>query len=409
YYRLSHESPRYYSDYTGCGNTLNANKPHVRKLALDSLSYFVEEFGVDGFRFDLAPVLGREEHWFDSQAAFFTELAEDSRLKGVKLIAEPWDVGEGGYQLGNFPQGWAEWNGEFRDRVRSFWVAAPRTLGALANHLTGSSSVFESSNRPPQAGINFVTCHDGFSLRDLVSYNDKHNEANLEDNRDGSDSNRSWNCGHEGETDDPEILALRFRQQKNLLATNLLSIGVPMLLGGDELNRTQKGNNNAYCQDSEISWLDWVRTDESLALSGLVRWLLSFRKTHPVFSRSKYFKGELNPKTKERDVSWWSVSGEEMSPELWAAPENHCLGVIFGRDASDATDAASHFASLAIWLNASMEPTQFSMPKAYRSKIWNVMLDTADPSTPETPRRLSNCAQLLAPKSLVLLEAEELF
>ena len=409
YYRLSHASPRYYSDYTGCGNTLNSNKPHVRNLVIDSLSYFVEEFGVDGFRFDLAPVLGREEPWFNSQAAFFKEVAADPRLKGVKLIAEPWDVGEGGYQLGGFPQGWAEWNGEFRDRVRSFWVATPRSIGALADHLTGSSSIFQVSNRPPQAGINFVTCHDGFTLRDLVSYNSKHNEANLEENRDGSDNNRSWNCGHEGDSDDPEILALRVRQQKNLLATNLLSIGVPMLLGGDELNRTQGGNNNAYCQDSKISWLDWERTEESLALSSLVRWLLSFRKTHPVFSRSEYLKGERNPHTKERDVSWWSVSGEEMTPELWAAPDNHCLGVLFGRDASNDADAAAHLASLSIWFNASMEAVHFSLPKAYRSKIWNVVLDTADPETPETSLRLSNCAKILAPKSLVLLEAEELF
>ena len=290
YYRVT-DDPRYYMDYTGTGNSLNMRHPHVLQLVMDSLRYWVTEMHVDGFRFDLASTLARELHEVDRLSAFFDLIQQDPVVSQVKLIAEPWDVGEGGYQVGNFPPLWSEWNGKYRDTVRDFWRGEPATLAEFASRLTGSSDLYQGDGRRPSASVNFVTAHDGFTLRDLVSYNDKHNEANGEDNRDGENHNRSWNCGVEGETDDPEVNALRRRQQRNFLATLFLSQGVPMLLGGDEMGRTQGGNNNAYCQDNEISWFDWpagrARGPARSSRPGSV----AFRKEHPVFRRRRWFFG----------------------------------------------------------------------------------------------------------------------
>ena len=300
YYRLVPDDRRYYMDYTGTGNTLNMRHPHVLQLLMDSLRYWVTEMHVDGFRFDLASTLARELHAVDRLSAFFDLIQQDPVVSQVKLIAEPWDVGEGGYQVGNFPPLWSEWNGKYRDTVRDFWRGEPATLGEFAYRFTGSSDLYESTGRRPLASINFVTAHDGFTLNDLVSYNEKHNEANGEDNNDGESHNRSWNCGEEGPTDDPEVLELRARQRRNMLATLFLSQGVPMLLGGDELGRSQGGNNNGYCQDNEISWFDWEGADPVLlAWTG---WLLQFRKDHPVFRRRRFFEGR--PIRGMADIGW---------------------------------------------------------------------------------------------------------
>ncbi len=289
YYRLEDGRPRYYSDSTGTGNSLNVRNPHVLQLMMDSLRYWVLEMHVDGFRFDLASSLARQFHEVDRLSAFFDLIQQDPVISQAKLIAEPWDVGAGGYQVGNFPPLWSEWNGKFRDTVRDYWRQSGAPIGDLAERLTGSSDLYEATGRRPFASINFVTCHDGFTLADLVSYNDKHNEANGEGGRDGSDDNRSWNCGVEGPTDDPAILALRRQQMRNFLATLFLSQGVPMLLGGDELGRTQGGNNNAYCQDSPVSWYDWAQVDRDLL--SWTRRLIALRRSHPVFRRRRFFQG----------------------------------------------------------------------------------------------------------------------
>ena len=289
YYRLVPDDPRFYYDTTGTGNSLNVRHPHTLQLIMDSLRYWVTEMHVDGFRFDLAASLARQFHEVDRLSAFFDLIQQDPVVSQVKLIAEPWDIGEGGYQVGNFPALWSEWNGRYRDTVRDFWRGEPATLGEFASRLTGSSDLYQADARHPGASVNFVTAHDGFTLRDLVSYNDKHNEANGEDNADGESHNRSWNCGAEGDTDDAAVLALRHRQQRNFLATLLLSQGVTMLLAGDEFGRTQGGNNNAYCQDNEISWFDWEHTDEALA--DFTRRLIALRREHPVLRRRRWFQG----------------------------------------------------------------------------------------------------------------------
>ncbi|MEM8545751.1 MAG: glycogen debranching protein GlgX, partial [Cyanobacteria bacterium P01_H01_bin.119] len=291
YYRLSEENPRYYVDFTGCGNSLNVRHPQVLKLIMDSLRYWVTEMHIDGFRFDLASALARELYEVDSLAAFFDIIHQDPVLSNTKLIAEPWDLGEGGYQVGNFPLLWSEWNGKYRDTMRDFWRNEPCRLGEFAVRMTGSSDLYESNGKRPHASINFITCHDGFTLRDLVSYHKKRNLANGEDNRDGENHNRSWNCGSEGETDDPVVLLLRARQQRNFIATLVLSQGVPMLLGGDEFGRSKQGNNNTYCQDSKLSWFDWNLTDAQTELLNFTRQLLQFRQQHPVFCRREWFQG----------------------------------------------------------------------------------------------------------------------
>jgi isoamylase len=324
YYRLTEER-RYYMDYTGTGNSLNMRNPHVLQLLMDSLRYWVIDMHVDGFRFDLAATLARELHDVDRLSAFFDLIQQDPVINQVKLIAEPWDVGEGGYQVGNFPPVWTEWNGKYRDCVRDFWRGEDQTLAEFASRFTGSSDLYEDTSRLPYASINFVTAHDGFTLRDLVSYNEKHNDANGEENRDGESHNRSWNCGAEGPTDDAEVLELRARQQRNFITTLLLSQGVPMLLGGDELGRSQQGNNNAYCQDNPLSWYDWEHIDESFL--AFCQSLIQFRKEHPVFHRRGWFQGRPIHGSDVKDIAWFTMQGEHMSEEHWGQGFAKTLGV----------------------------------------------------------------------------------
>lgn len=315
YYRLVDDNKRYYMDYTGCGNTLNANLPSVLRLIMDSLRYWITEMHVDGFRFDLAATLARELHEVDRLSAFFDIIHQDPIISQVKLIAEPWDIGEGGYQVGKFPPGWAEWNGKYRDCIRDYWRGADSVLGEFAERFTGSSDLYKDDYRKPTASINFITAHDGFTLHDLVSYNEKHNEDNGEDNNDGDSHNRSWNCGAEGPTDDPEIIELRNKQKRNFLTTMFISQGVPMLVAGDEASRTQGGNNNAYCQDNEISWLDWQNADKELFT--FTSKLIHFRRKHPVFRRRRWFKGQPIKGIGLEDINWFLPEGIEMPDESW--------------------------------------------------------------------------------------------
>ena len=324
YYRLT-DDRRYYMDYTGTGNSLHMRHPHVLQLIMDSLRYWVLEMHVDGFRFDLASTLARELHDVDRLSAFFDIIQQDPVISQVKLIAEPWDVGEGGYQVGNFPPLWTEWNGKYRDCVRDFWRGEDRTLGEFASRFTGSSDLYENSSRLPHASINFITAHDGFTMHDLVSYNEKHNEANGESNRDGESHNRSWNCGAEGPTDNPEVLALRARQKRNFLATLFLSQGVPMLLGGDEIGRTQGGNNNTYCQDNPVGWYDWASVDEDLL--AFCQRLIKYRQDHPVFRRRRWFQGRPIHGSEIKDIAWFTLQGKQMSERNWGAGYSKSLGV----------------------------------------------------------------------------------
>jgi isoamylase len=389
YYRLSREDPRYYVDYTGTGNSLNMRHPHVLQLIMDSLRYWVQEMHVDGFRFDLAATLARELHDVDRLSAFFDLIQQDPVLSQVKLIAEPWDVGEGGYQVGNFPVLWSEWNGRYRDTVRDYWRSEPATMSDFAYRFTGSSDLYEWSGRKPYASINFVTAHDGFTLRDLVSYEQKHNEANCEDNRDGTDDNRSWNCGAEGETDDEEINTLRARQQRNLLTTLLLSQGVPMLLAGDELGRTQRGNNNAYCQDNEISWVDWEHTDEELLR--FTERLLALRRGHPIFRRRRWFQGRSVRGRKETaDIAWFKPDGGLMSDEDWSNGYARSLGIFLNGDEIPSVDQRGRRErddSFYLLFNAHSEPMEFVLPRSQFGRRWLRALDTADPAPRYYPAR----------------------
>ena len=324
YYRLT-DDLRYYMDYTGCGNSLNMRNPHVLQLIMDSLRYWIVEMHVDGFRFDLAATLARELHDVDKLSAFFDIIQQDPVINQVKLIAEPWDIGEGGYQVGNFPPVWTEWNGKFRDCIRDFWRGQEQTLQEFASRFTGSSDLYESSTRRPSASINFITCHDGFTLTDLVSFNSKHNLANKEMNKDGENYNRSWNCGTEGLTDNIEVVMLRKRQRRNFVTTLLLSQGVPMLLGGDEIGRSQEGNNNAYCQDNQITWYDWNAVDEEFLV--FCQKLIQFRKDHPVFHRRCWFQGEPIHQSEIRDIAWFTLEGEEMTEKDWQHGYTKTLGI----------------------------------------------------------------------------------
>ena len=371
YYRLSPQDARYYTDYTGCGNTLNMMHPRVLQLIMDSLRYWVTEMHVDGFRFDLAAALARELHDVDRLGAFFDIIHQDPLLSQVKLIAEPWDLGEGGYQVGNFPIGWTEWNGRYRDTVRRYWKGDEGTLGDFAYRLTGSADLYETNGRLPSASVNFVTAHDGFTLHDLVSYNEKHNEANLDDNRDGESHNNSWNCGVEGPTDNAEVNALRARQKRNFLASLILSQGVPMLLAGDELGRTQKGNNNTYCQDNGLSWIDWANVDDGLI--AFTAELLRVRREHPTFRRRRYFQGKS---LRGQDLQWLNPDGVEMSPESWSDPVARCVGARFhasgfeeqGPRGEPITDA-----DFLLLLNAYHESIEFRLPE---STGWLALVDT---------------------------------
>ncbi len=381
YYRLADSEPWRYLDYTGCGNSLNARHPHSLQLVMDSLRYWVLEMHVDGFRFDLAAALARELHDVDRLSTFFDLVQQDPVVSQVKLIAEPWDVGEGGYQVGNFPPLWTEWNGKYRDAVRDFWRGRPSTVPEFASRLTGSSDLYETSGRRPVASINFVTCHDGFPLNDLVSYNHKHNEANGEDNRDGTDDNRSWNCGVEGPTDDPAVNELRARQKRNFLVTLFLSQGVPMLLAGDEMGRTQGGNNNAYCQDSPLSWLDW----DPNRLAGGEQDLLQFTETlaglrhdHPVFRRRRFFHGQ-GPGSEKGDIVWLTPAGEVMTDADWGASYARSLAVFLNGAAISEPDPRGGKitdAKFLLLFNAHNNPITFTLPEASYAAGWEVVIDT---------------------------------
>src|SRR5579884_371496 len=365
YYRLDPDDPSRYVDYTGTGNSLNAQNPHVLQMVMDSLRYWVQEMHVDGFRFDLAPVLAREIRDVDRLSAFFDLMQQDPVVRQVKLIAEPWDVGEGGYQVGNFPPLWSEWNGKYRDTVRDYWRGADRSLAEFGYRFTGSSDLYAHNGRKPYASVNFVTCHDGFTLRDLVSYDEKHNLANGEENLDGSNDNRSWNCGAEGQTDDPAVNELRARQQRNFLATLLLSQGIPMLLGGDELGRTQRGNNNAYCQDNEISWFDWQNADEQL--QAFTRGLIQFRKEHPTFRRRLWFQDRPIWHAAEREIAWCKPDGHEMEDEDWQAGFAKSLGVYLNGEAIAGLDARGERIvddSFYLLFNGHHERLDFTLPPA---------------------------------------------
>jgi isoamylase len=377
YYRLT-EDKRYYMDYTGTGNTLNAMMPPVLRLIMDSLRYWILEMHVDGFRFDLAATLARELHDVDRLGSFFDIIHQDPVISQVKLIAEPWDVGEGGYQVGNFPPGWVEWNGKYRDCIRDYWRGADSMLSEFAVRFTGSPDLYFDNYRRPIASINFITAHDGFTLHDLVSYNDKHNEANGEDNKDGEDRNRSWNCGAEGDTEDPEIIALRGKQKRNLLTTLFLSQGVPMLVAGDERGRTQKGNNNAYCQDNEISWMDWQKTDQDLL--NFTKRLIHFYKNHPAFLRKRWFKGGPVNENGLEDIAWFLPEGRQMTQENWNHDFAKSLAVYLNGDALRSQGPKGEPITddnFYIIFNAYHEPLHYKLPVKKYGRNWIKVLDTA--------------------------------
>jgi isoamylase len=407
YYRLVADEPRYYMDYTGTGNTLNVPHPQVLQLIMDSLRYWVLEMHVDGFRFDLAAALARELHEVDKLSAFFDVIHQDPILSQVKLIAEPWDVGEGGYQVGNFPVLWAEWNGKYRDTVRTYWKGGHEPVSELAYRLTGSSDLYQHDGRRPYASINFVTAHDGFTLHDLVSYNDKHNEANGEENRDGHDDNLSWNHGVEGPTDDPTILAAREQTKRNLLATLFLSQGVPMLSHGDEIGRTQQGNNNAYCQDNELSWLDWNLDERKTALLDFTRRLIALRREHPNFRRPKFFQDRAIRDAVERDIVWLRPDGEEMTDAEWGEDWVRVIGLCLGGDALPEFDERGEQVTddtFLILLNGHYEPVPFTLPSTLSAERWEVVLDTTDDAPPARARKIRNGRRYrLKERSLVLL------
>jgi glycogen operon protein len=382
YYRLSPDDPRYYMDFTGCGNSPNVQHPRMLQLIMDSLRYWVTDMHVDGFRFDLASTLARELFEVDRLGAFFDIIHQDPVLSQVKLIAEPWDVGEGGYQVGNFPVLWSEWNGKYRDAVRRFWKGDGGVLSEFATRLSGSSDLYQSDGRKPSASINFITCHDGFTLDDLVSYNEKHNDANGENNQDGTNDNNSWNCGAEGPTDDPAINALRWQQKRNLITTLLLSQGVPMLLGGDELSHTQQGNNNTYCQDNELSWLSWEFNDEQQAFYEFVRTVVQIQHTQPVFQRRKFFQGRPIRGEGILDISWFDPSGEEMTEDAWNMGYARCLGARWAGDLIGETDERGEPVigdTVLLLMNAHHEAIPFTLPPLKEGQQWEPFLDTTDP------------------------------
>jgi isoamylase len=387
YYRLVEDDPRYYMDYSGCGNALNLLHPKVLQLIMDSLRYWVTEMHIDGFRFDLASALARELHEVKRLALFFDTVHQDPILSQAKLIAEPWDLGEGGYQVGNFPVGWAEWNGKYRDTTRKFIKGDEQVLSEVVTRLLGSSDLYERSGRRPYASVNFITAHDGFTLHDLVSYNGKHNEANGEDNRDGSDDNLSWNCGAEGPTGDPDIIALREKQKRNFLAFLLISQGIPMLCAGDELGRTQQGNNNAYCQDNEISWLDWGLDDRRKALLEFTRRLIAFRHAHPNLRRRKFFQDRAIREPETGEVLCFNADGREVSDDEWNESWVRALGLrISGAhlDMVDETGEQITDVTLLLLINAYHEPVPFSPPPDSRAQSWKLAFDTARPDGEST-------------------------
>jgi glycogen operon protein len=411
YYRLLGDNQRYHIDYTGTGNTLNMRHPRVLQLITDSLRYWVLEMHVDGFRFDLAATLARELHEVDRLGAFLDIIHQDPILSQVKLIAEPWDLGEGGYQVGKFPVGWAEWNDRYRDAVRSYWKGDGGLIGELAYRITGSSDLYARSGRRPYASVNFVTAHDGFTLQDLVSYNGKHNEANGEENRDGTDNNRSWNCGAEGPTDDPEVLALRAQQKRNFLATLFLSQGVPMMLAGDAIGHTQQGNNNAYCQDNEISWINWDTNVADKELLEFARQVIAIRRDHPVFHRRNFFQGRAIKGAGIQDIRWLRPDGDEMTDEEWNKDSAQCLGVFYAGEGLEDVDERGKKVTdqnFLLLLNAHHEEIPFTIPAPASGKEWIVLIDTANFEVMNATNGNGNIKNVrqtysLKPRSLCLL------
>jgi isoamylase len=408
YYRLVEYMPRYYMDFTGCGNSLNVCHPQILKLIMDSLRYWVQEMHVDGFRFDLASALARELYEVNSLAAFFNIIHQDPVLSDTKLIAEPWDIGEGGYQVGKFPLLWSEWNGKYRDSMRDFWREAHCRLGEFAFRLTGSSDLYEPNGKRPHASINFITCHDGFTLRDLVSYNEKHNEANGEDNRDGESHNRSWNCGVEGKTDDPGVLEIRARQQRNFMATLFLSQGVPMLLGGDELGRTQQGNNNTYCQDNELAWVHWELEPDQKDLRIFVQQLIAFRQKHPVFQRRDWFQGREIHGSGIHDISWFNTDGSQVSDEDWHEAEAKSIGIFLNGEEILSPDRYGNRIlddSFVILFNAQAEAQTFVIPAdLVDDRTWQIILDTKlQAGFLDVPANVVGDAVVVGGRSLMLL------
>jgi len=383
YYRLLDGDLRLYKDFTGTGNSLNARHPHTLQLIMDSLRYWVLEMHVDGFRFDLASTLAREFYDVDRLSAFFDLVQQDPVISQVKLIAEPWDIGEGGYQVGNFPGLWTEWNGKYRDTVRDYWRGEPAALGEFASRLTGSSDLYEDTGRRPIASINFVTCHDGFTLADLVSYNDKHNDANGEHNRDGESHNRSWNCGVEGPTDDPEIMALRHRQMRNIMATLMLSQGTPMISHGDEIGRTQHGNNNCYCQDSPLSWVDWSLLEPNADILEFARAVTALRIKHPVFRRRRFFKGmPIRSGDQVRDIAWLTKDGIEMTPDDWNSGIKSVAVFLNGEALPEPNTRGERVVddSFLLCFNAHAHAIDFVLPETPYAREWKAVIDTNDPT-----------------------------
>ena len=409
YYRLVEDDPRYYMDYTGTGNSLNVRHPHSLQLIMDSLRYWVTEMHVDGFRFDLAATLAREFYDVDRLSSFFELVQQDPTVSQVKLIAEPWDVGPGGYQVGNFPPQWTEWNGKYRDTVRDFWRGEPATLGEFAARITGSSDLYEHSARRPVASINFVTAHDGFTLRDLVSYNDKHNEANGEDNNDGETHNRSWNCGVEGPTKDRKVLALRARQQRNFLATLLLSQGVPMICHGDELGRTQLGNNNGFCQDNELTWVNWNDTDPTLLQ--FTRAVAKLRSEHPVFRRRRFFNGLPVRRQGMRrlpDIDWFTPDGKSMTENDWGSGFGRSIAVYLnGQGIPDRDSRGERVVddSFVMCFNAHHEAIEFTVPPAEYSPAWQLVLDTDRAELPDLEPYKADATIRVQARGLVVLQS----
>jgi glycogen operon protein len=408
YYRLDPRAPRHYRDYTGCGNTLDVRQPRALQLVMDSLRYWVEEMHVDGFRFDLAPTLARESDAVERSSHFLDVVHQDPVVSRVKLIAEPWDLGAGGYQVGNFPVGWTEWNGRYRDAVRRYWRGDPGQLADLAYRLTGSSDLYQDDGRHPYASINFVTAHDGFTLADLVSYDRKHNEANGEGNRDGMDENLSWNCGVEGPTADPGVRALRDRQIRNFLATLLLSQGVPMLCGGDELGRTQGGNNNAYCQDNETSWYDWRLDDRQRALLAFTRRLLRLRREHPELRRRRFFQGRPLCQAGLKDIAWLRPDGGELTEAEWQRGSLRAFGVRLCGEAMDDVDERGEPTTadtLVLLLNAEPETVPFVLPDAHPGRTWEMLVTTESGEPDRSPRHAPGARLSVGGQSLRLLRA----
>jgi len=408
YYRLMDDDKRYYMDYTGTGNTLNVRHPHSLQLIMDSLRYWAIEMHVDGFRFDLASALARDLYDVDKLSTFFELVQQDPIVSQVKLIAEPWDVGPGGYQVGNFPPQWTEWNGQYRDTVRDFWRGEPSTLGEFASRITGSADLYEHSGRRPVASINFVTAHDGFTMNDLVSYNEKHNDANGEGNKDGESHNRSWNSGVEGPTDDPEVRALRARQHRNFLATVMLSQGVPMLLHGDELGRTQQGNNNTYAQDSELSWIHW--DDADVPLIEFTAAISRLRMEHPTFRRSRFFDGHPGRRTAGDplpDIVWLNVDGTEMQPNDWDEHLARTIGMFLNGQSIRERDARGQYVTdvnFLLCFNADAEDVDFTLPPVDYARAWEVVVDTAGAGVDDVPRP-AGAIQTVSSRSLVVLRA----